>query len=183
MTACFALRPARRRDALPIAEVQVAAWRSAYRDFLSDALIDRMSVSDREKAWARILDGFAESGRGACFVAECEGRVTGFLSVGDQRDEDLRAAFPGEITALYVAPPDQRLGIGSALMAAGARELRAQGHEAAALWVLSENAGARGFYEALGGEKAAERIDNRPEGGMNELAYGWGSLSDLAARA
>ncbi|WP_460274659.1 GNAT family N-acetyltransferase [Celeribacter sp. ULVN23_4] len=177
MTERFLIRPATLKDALSIAEVQVAVWRAAYREILPDALIDRMTVPDREKGWVKILDAYEASGRGAVFVAEQEGAVVGFLSCGDQRDEDLRTAFPGEISAIYVAAPRQ--GIGSALMSAGARALIDMGHSSAALWVLTENAPARAFYEALGGAQAAERIDNRPEGGMNEVAYGWSALSDL----
>ncbi|WP_107816401.1 GNAT family N-acetyltransferase [Celeribacter persicus] len=181
MSETFFIRPATRDDALPIAKVQVSLWRATYRGIVPDALIDRMTVSDREKGWGKILDTYAASGRGAVFVAEQSGAVVGFLSCGDQRDADLAKAFPGEFSALYVSA--SRQGIGSALMAASAQGLLSMGHEAAALWVLTENAPARAFYEALGGTQVAERIDTRPEGGLSEVAYGWSALSALAARA
>jgi ribosomal protein S18 acetylase RimI-like enzyme len=181
MTETFFIRPATHQDALPIAEVQVAVWRSAYRGLLPDALIDRMTVPDREKGWAKIIDSYEASGRGAVFVAVQNDTVAGFLSCGDQRNADLVNDFAGEFSAIYVASPRQ--GLGSALMARGAQALRAMGHEAAALWVLTENMPARAFYEALGGKQVAERIDTRPEAGIDEVAYGWDTLSVLAARA
>nr|WP_319250308.1 GNAT family N-acetyltransferase [uncultured Celeribacter sp.] len=191
MTTDFQIRPAVLQDATAIAEVQVAVWRTAYREILPGALIDRMTVPDREKGWIKILETYEETGRGAVFVAECEGRVVGFLSCGDQRDNDLTAMYNGEISAIYVADEMQHKGVGTALMARGAQALQKMGHDAhgdrdgrgaragVALWVLSENAGARGFYEALGGTVVARRWDNQPEGAMNEVAYGWADLATL----
>lgn len=184
MTHEYLIRPATLNDALAIAEVQVAVWQSAYRDMLPEALIARMSVEDRRKGWTTILTSYAENGTGACFVAESAGVVHGFASCGAQRDEDLQDTHGGEFSAIYVMDSFQRRGIGCALMAACATALRDRGHTAAALWVLSENAGARAFYEALSGKVVAERLDNRPEngagGGLDEVAYGWDSLSELA---
>lgn len=174
------LRPAVRKDARAIAEVQVAVWRTAYRDILPAALIDRMSVADREKGWIKIIESYETSLRGHVFVAEVDGGVQGFLSCGDQREEELAEQFPGEISAIYVADAVQRQGIGRALMGQGIKALTDMGHGAVALWVLSENAGARGFYAALGGVVAAERIDNRTEDSMDETAYGWTDLSDFS---
>jgi len=177
----FSLRSATLSDAHAIAEVQVAVWQSAYRDILPAALIERMSVADRENGWEKILTAYAESGRGAVFVAEQVGAVVGFLSCGDQRDEELLTFFPGEFSAIYVADSVQRQGIGRALMGEGARALTAMGHGAAALWVLSENAGARGFYQAIGGVVSAERIDGQNGEGLDEIAYGWADLSEICA--
>ncbi|WP_226553062.1 GNAT family N-acetyltransferase [Celeribacter naphthalenivorans] len=175
MSAPFSIRPATFEDALSIAKTQVAVWHTAYRDILPGALMDRMTVPDREKGWQRILEAYEASGCGAVFVAEQEGKVVGFLSCGDQRDDALLGRFSGEISAIYVEA--SRQGIGTGLMAAGARALLDMGHEAAALWVLSENAVARAFYESLQGAQVAERL---AEDGMSEVAYGWASLSELA---
>lgn len=172
-------RPATFDDALPIAETQVAVWRSAYRDLLPDALMDRMTVPDREKGWRRILEAYEASGRGAVIVAEQEGKVVGFLSCGDQRDDALSDRFSGEISAIYVEA--SRQGIGTGLMAAGAQALLDMGHEAAALWVLSDNAVARAFYERLQGAQVSERLaEDGPENNLSEVAYGWSDVAELA---
>jgi len=177
----FTLRPATLSDAHAIAEVQVAVWQSAYRDILPAALIERMSVADRENGWSKILTAYFETGRGAVFVAEQSDAIVGFLSCGDQRDEDLMAAFSGEFSAIYVADSAQRQGIGRALMGEGGRALNGMGHTAAALWVLSENTGARGFYQAIGGVVSAERIDGQNGEGLDEIAYGWVDLTEICA--
>lgn len=179
VSAPFSVRSATYGDALAIAEVQVALWHIAYRGILPDAVIAEIRVPDRQERWEDIMNAYEVSGRGAVFVAEKEGRVVGFLSCGDQRDEELAPRFPAEISALYVEA--QRQGIGRALMAAGAQWLIELGHDAGALWVFSDNLPARRFYEALGGTVLVERsYDEARE--IDHLAYGWTSLSDLAAR-
>lgn len=180
MNDTFSLRQARPDDATSIAEVQVAVWNSAYRGLVPDALIDQLRVPDRAEMWTKILESYAATGRGAVIVAEEAGVIVGFASCGDQRDPDLVADYPGEISAIYVAQP--RRGIGAALMAEAARALIAMGHEAAALWVLSDNRAARHFYEHLGGQPVRERIDEAEEGSLNEVAYGWATLTSLTAR-
>jgi ribosomal protein S18 acetylase RimI-like enzyme len=107
-------------------------------------------------------------------------RIVGFGACGRQRDERLAASgYGGEIGALYILRAHQHRGIGRALMAALARALAELGHDAASLWVLRENAPARAFYEALGGEIVGEKSDASPGGTLVELAYGWRDLSRL----
>lgn len=60
-----------------------------------------------------------------------------------------------------------------------ARRLVAEGETGVALWVLTANAPARGFYERLGGAVVAARGDD----GHDETAYGWRDLHRLAAPA
>lgn len=174
------IRPATVSDAQAIALVQVAVWKSTYKGLVPDALIAGMSVSDRAKGWTTILNSFADSGRGACFVAELDGVVQGFASCGVQRDEDLSAAYPGEITAIYVRGDHQRSGLGRGLMLTCAQALADMGLNGSALWVLSENTEARAFYTALGAEFITERVDQTPDGALSEVAYGWPTGRDLA---
>lgn len=174
------IRPATVSDAQAIAYVQVAVWNSAYKGLVPDALIERMTVADREKGWTTILNSFAETGRGACFVAEIDGAVQGFASCGAQRDEGLTSDFAGEITAIYVQGDHQRSGVGRVLMQSCAQTLADMNLEGSALWVLSENEGARAFYTALGAEFITERVEASADGSVSEVAYGWPARSDLA---
>jgi ribosomal protein S18 acetylase RimI-like enzyme len=174
------IRPAILSDSQAIAFVQVAVWNSAYKGLVPDALIERMSVTDRQKGWTTILNSFAETGRGACFVAEIDGAIQGFASCGAQRDSDLSVAYPGEISAIYVQGDHQRSGVGRALMQACAQALETMDLHGAALWVLAENEGARAFYAALGAEFVTERVDDRPDGALSEVAYGWPARAGLA---
>jgi ribosomal protein S18 acetylase RimI-like enzyme len=174
------IRPATVSDAQDIAYVQVAVWNSAYKGLVPDALIERMTVADRAKGWTTILNSFAETGRGACFVAERDGAVQGFASCGAQRDDDLRADYAGEITAIYVQGDHQRNGVGRALMQSCAQAMTQMDLNGSALWVLSENESARAFYAALGAEFITERVETSADGAVSEVAYGWPARSDLA---
>jgi ribosomal protein S18 acetylase RimI-like enzyme len=178
------LRPATAADAAVIGAVHVAAWRETYRGIVPDAMLAALSVEGRSAMWRAILDDPAASGAVAVFVAEIGGTVIGFGSCGRQRDDRLaQAGFDGEIGAIYLLRAGQYRGIGRALMAAMAQTLAHHRHRAAALWVLRDNAPARGFYERLSGVIVGERSDERPDATLVELAYGWHDLARLGALA
>jgi ribosomal protein S18 acetylase RimI-like enzyme len=102
-----------------------------------------------------------------------------------QRTESLTAqGYDGEISSIYVLRAFQRCGLGVALMSAMGGELQRRRLQAASLWVLRENEGARQFYEKLGGDIIGDKKDIREDGGVFvEVAYGWRDLGALAQRA
>ena len=65
-------------------------------------------------------------------------------------------------------------------MAALFESLLAQGHGAAALWVLSGNP-SRYFYEAMGGQAAAARKEAFAGVLLDETAYAWPDLKGWLA--
>lgn len=69
------------------------------------------------------------------WVAEEDGRVVGYVALGEARVEHI-----------YVAPPDQGRGVGTALLD-HAKSLRPGGLD---LWVFQQNEGARRLYEREG---------------------------------
>ena len=79
-------------------------------------------------------------------VAEVNGRIVGFISVGPTVDDE----GDGELYAIYVRPRHWGTGVGRELIAAGEERLRELGHREAHLWVLDDNPRARRFYEAAG---------------------------------
>jgi GNAT superfamily N-acetyltransferase len=94
-------------------------------------------------------------------VAEDEGVVVGFASVGPSRDEE----GIGELYAIYVDPAAWSTGVGRALMEEAEARLVSE-YDAAFLWVLEENPRARSFYERAGwtpdgARKAEERFGVR----------------------
>lgn len=132
--------------------------------------------------WSKILGAPDEFGCAAVFVAEDNGRVIGFGSCGQQREDTLTdKGFSGEFSAIYVLRSHQGRGVGRSIIAAMSNELSAVGHTAACLWVLRQNAPARAFYEKLGGIVVDERIDERPNATLVEDAYGWRDLSSLGS--
>jgi GNAT superfamily N-acetyltransferase len=119
-----ALRRAGPADAAAIARVHLAAFKATYAFGLAH--------SDEEvHRWVRdTLLPTTET-----WVAEVDGDVVAFLSLGD-----------GWIEQLYVAPGHTGRGIGSRLVAL-AKERQPAGLQ---LWTFQVNVGARRFYERHG---------------------------------
>lgn len=139
------LRRAVPDDAAGLAEVQLRAWWAAYADYVGHELLAEHTVASRAERWRGILaDGAART-----MVAEVEGRVAGFVSVGAVVHADPEPHL-GELLAVYVDPPAQGAGLGRGLLAAGEAELRALGCERAVLCVFARNERARAFYAAHG---------------------------------
>jgi ribosomal protein S18 acetylase RimI-like enzyme len=140
------IRPATPEDALPLAIVHIDSWRSAYRGFVPASILDGLDYQRRAVRFRESLASHAEE----TYVAEEDGEILGFLTVGPCRDEDLDGEVTGEIWGVYLAPQHWRKGIGTALCHYGEQLLRSRGYRQAVLWVFADNAQARRFYEAVG---------------------------------
>ena len=180
------IRLARPEDAPAIARVHVAVWQSAYRSLIDEALIDDVSLEQREAMWTDILTAYAETH--PVLVAEDFGiGICGFGNAGPLRGEDV-LGYSGEIKTLYLLPAYQRRGIGAQMLRRLAGLLIERGHHAALAWVLASNP-ACGFFEAMGGALCAQRIAEEdeegatPTGGLAaDLAYGWSDLAALTGK-
>jgi GNAT superfamily N-acetyltransferase len=173
--AANATRPTLRRagpgDARAIAEVSVAGWQAAYRGILPDEFLDSLRVDSRERGWHEML-ARDELGRTPAWVAEENGLVSGFVSCGPPRDEDV--PLPGaEVYAIYVRPERWRDGLGRALLETATAHLQAGGARTLVLWVLEANDRARAFYESMGW---------RPDGGRQELDLGGATAMEVRYR-
>jgi ribosomal protein S18 acetylase RimI-like enzyme len=144
------VRAARPDDARRIAEIHVETWRDAYPGVMPQKVLDGLSVDEREQLWQEWIPNLETN----TFVAELDGEVVGFVSVGPCWSD--RAI--GELYAIYVAPTGQGRGAGLALMGAGVGAL-SESWEEAILWVATENPQARRFYERYGWEVDGERVD------------------------
>ena len=136
-------------DAAAIAQVHVRAWQVGYRGLVPNAILDAMSVADRERRWREIL-GREDGASAYTLVAERDRHLIGFCSaIAPSRDDDA-GARTAEIAALYVAPEHWRSGAGSALLRAALQGLRDDGWREVTLWVFAANLRARAFYEQFG---------------------------------
>jgi GNAT superfamily N-acetyltransferase len=105
----------------------------------------------------------------ATFVAELDGHVVGFASVGASREEDARE---GELYAIYLLPSCWDRGIGRALLERAEKSLRASGFTEAVLWVLEGNERAERFYRAGGWQPDGTRkLDAFAGPPLPELRY------------
>jgi GNAT superfamily N-acetyltransferase len=137
-------------DAAAIASIQARGWRHAFADIVEP---DRMP--DPEEQGPRLADFIA--GGGEIHVFDQDGRIAGFAIVQGN-----------ELRALYVDPPAQGAGVGSALLAAAVEALRANGHAEAFLWTFEANGLARAFYERHGWELVPGHDDHL---GAPEVRY------------
>ena len=172
------IRKATLADVDGIACVHVQAWRESYRDLMPQAVLDGLSVERRAAQWRGTL---GDPNSPVCvYVAVQDGAICGFGSGGKTRWTGL--ATDGEISALYLLDAIKRRGVGRRLFRALIRRLAAQGLRSAGLWVLTGNAPARGFYEALGGRAGETRTERRGELVLDEIAYLWDDLSGPARK-
>jgi ribosomal protein S18 acetylase RimI-like enzyme len=167
------VRAALPADADAIATAHVAAWREAYQGLLPDAVLAGLSVASRSEQWRQTLTRAPATH--SVFIAEAQSAdIVGFISGGPRRAQGL--AGDAEVYALYVRAAAQRQGLGRQLMRALGVALRERGFHSLGLWVLRENAAARGFYARLGGE----RRDMEAGHTITETAYEWRDLAVLA---
>jgi GNAT superfamily N-acetyltransferase len=134
-------RPMVAGDLDAVCELHVRAWQSAYRGIVPQAFLDGMDPAEQ----ARRRRGRSLAGQ---HVAEAGGEVVGWLSIGPYRDDEGDAPGPGcdEVNAIYARPDQVGTGVGRALMAYALSKL----DRPVLLWVLTDNARARRFYEKAG---------------------------------
>ena len=170
------IRTARPDDAGPIAHVHIATWHAAYAGMIPHSVLLGLSSTSEYKYWRHTIA--SRSSECAVYVAAAEsGAILGYGSAGPARPSGL--SFAGEIYTLYVTPDHQGRGLGRGLLHAMFKQLRRQGCGTAMLWVLAANP-ARFFYDAMGGTLAAQRNERHFGVALDELAYGWADLKDLA---
>ena len=141
------VRAAAADDADTVAQVHTRSWQSAYRGVVPDSHLDSLDWRTRAERWAHELaTPTTEDSR--VLVAETDGAVTGFVSVGPAREENLRGSDAWEIYAIYLDAGRWGEGLGSQLMAA-ALDLVPPASDCV-LWVITGNERAERFYARHG---------------------------------
>ena len=110
-----------------------------YWEFESIPNFDRARVE-------RLLGGLlAEPSRGACWVAEVDGRVHGYLLAVFMFSLE-HGGLMAEIDEVFVSAEARSAGLGTKLLSAAERELSARGFKRLQLQLSPENHMARRFY-------------------------------------
>ena len=167
------MRKAETGDAERLAEIHIFGWRNAYRGIIADKfLFGSLRVCRRAENFKKALGESAEE----LHVAERQGVVAGFLSIGDPRDADKAKADTFELWAIYVDPVFMREGVGAELLEFCENQALARGRKEVVLWVLEDNPIGRSFYEKHGyrpdGErKVLERLPSASGKPVAEIRY------------
>ena len=134
-------------DADRLGEIHVRAWQAAYRGVMPDRYLDSLQAAERASMWRRNIE------RPGCgqltLVIEDAGQVVGFASLGPEEGQPEEQTT-GELYAINLDPDAWRRGFGARLLRAAVALLRELGYAEAVLWVVPENARARGLYESRG---------------------------------
>ena len=141
------IRNAKKEDAYEIAKVHVEGWKAAYKNQIPDEYLEKLSVEKKLQNWQNTL--LNPKPDVSNFVAEEDGHVVGFCSVGPSRDKNA-PRDASELYAIYVEPSKVGTGVGSSLHDAGLDFLRENGYKEAVLWVLKTNKTTISFYERKG---------------------------------
>ncbi|SFB04476.1 Ribosomal protein S18 acetylase RimI [Amycolatopsis marina] len=141
------IRPAREADAEALAQVNVRAWRRAYRGIMDEGYLAAMDPRQRAERWRERL----RQPDPADLVLAAEGTdgrpgVVGYCLVR------APAGLPepprvGAVVALYVDPSRWGDGAGGQLHRAALRHLEIRECVEAILWVATANVRSRAFYE------------------------------------
>jgi len=175
-----AIRRAIVADVAELARVHVACWHESYDGLVPAATLAAFTVERGKAVWSRILTEPAAFNAAATYGVEFDHRLVGFGSCCAQRSPELATrGFDGEVSSIYLLRAMQRRGLGASLLQVLVTDLLGRGFTAMSLWVLRDNARARGFYERCGGHIVGERTDVREHAELHEVAYGWPSLAAL----
>jgi len=126
-------------DVAAVAGVARAAWPVAYRDILPPSVVE----SHLDRAYARAAIEARVASTGIVLLAEADGRCVGFCHASRRETR----ASDADLWAIYVDPPAQGRGVGTALLQAARAALPgARLHVALA----AQNEAAARFYARRG---------------------------------
>ena len=158
-------------DAEAIARVHTRSWQLAYQGIMSKDFLDGLRWETRVERWVKILSDPSPDSRIVFVSTTNEGTVTGFASIGEVRDEDLKPKKFFELYAIYVAPEYWNLGFGNALWNA-ALDYVPPSTPGVSLWVLTQNERGRRFYERGGfASDGTRHIENIGGMDVEEMRY------------
>jgi ribosomal protein S18 acetylase RimI-like enzyme len=165
----YTIRKAEPADAAGTAKVHTETWQKHYRGQIPDEYLNNLSIEKRTESWTEIFSNLkvGESN----FIAEEEGNIIGFCSVGPSRDADSPTGT-GELYSIYLETSSHGRGIGTALMNTGLDFLKEQGFKKVVLWVLKTNIKTIKFYESKGWKfDGGKKIDKNDARTFEELRY------------
>jgi hypothetical protein len=170
------LRPAAMDDIPRIAQVNVACWRSAYRDIVDAVFLASLSTQD----FARRFRERAGDKTAITRVAASPQGVAGFCTGGPNRGNP--SEIDAEVYSIYVHDSCQGRGIGKKLIHSVVSELIEQGYAAVIIWTFRDNPYRR-FYDSLGGRVVRESSFELGGTDYVIVGYAWPDMQELLRTA
>jgi ribosomal protein S18 acetylase RimI-like enzyme len=163
------LRHATRADVPVIAAMHLASWRATYTAITPSEFMRSITLEGRIKRWEGAFTPPAGETTETTVAVDGD-EIVGVCSFGPRRKPPDPSA--GEVYSLHVAPDSLRAGLGRMLLDDALVRLSARGFTSVFLWVLRDNANARGFYEARGWSVTGEeQADDRSGFPIAEVRY------------
>lgn len=161
------IRNMKREDFEEIAELQVLAWKNAYKDIVEDDYLEKLNVASWIEKRKNKLDEFIKN---RIVVVE-DGVILGNCKYEDYNDEKY-SEYDGEIVAIYTRFDKKNIGVGTMLVEEVKKRFKKQSKKGIIIWCLKENYLARKFYEKMNGKLIGERKTNISGQEYDEVAYG-----------
>jgi GNAT superfamily N-acetyltransferase len=136
-------------DAVAIARIQLASWRSSFADLLPADELASLDAAELAQRWATTI-GSPKDARMRVLVALDRAEVRGFALVHPSYDPDSDQVVDGEVGELVVDGDHQRAGHGSRLLQAAMDTLTADHFIRAVWWVGTTDDALRRFVTESG---------------------------------
>lgn len=133
-------------DAPAIARVHIISWRAAYQGILPEERLNGLDYVHVTASFRKSISFGAED----IYLAEKSGDVVGFLAFSGGHNTDVDQVTVTGICAIYLTPEHWRKGIGRRLYQKCENDLKSVCCNRVTLWIFTDNARARRFYEAMG---------------------------------
>ena len=160
------IRNIKKEDIPQVVDIQIRAWRTAYKGIIDDNYLANMNPEEKIKMREK------DYNENKFIVAEINNEIVGFCRYTDninKTPETLEADC--ELRALYVKPEVKHNGIGKKMFQYAVNEFKHMGKTKMVLWCLKDNALARRFYEKMGGIIIKERLIHIGNRDYQEVAF------------
>lgn len=142
-------------DCDELGAVHTTVWREAYTGLMSDEFLAGLSAERSAARW-REWAADPETASRTLVASAADGRVVGFISSGQSRDEDAPTEW--ELYAINLLAAVHGSGLADAMIE------RSVGSRPASLWVAEGNFRARAFYARHGFVAEGGRKDHDVSG-------------------
>lgn len=166
------VRPAKLVDAPEIVRINIACWKTAYKDILPQNFLDGLDKGSAIERWENTIE--KSNNQQAClWVAEYKDSLEGFVHFGAGRDDEFSGMM--EIYAVYVSPDMQGKGIGRSLFEKVRTKAQERAYKGIYVRVLKGNDPAVRFYEGAGARRVERDFKYFELDGESypELTYSW----------